>query len=425
MEFSITTSTKKIAALTKKIRAVQGGTSASKTISILIYLISKAQSDKEKTLTSVISESMPHLKRGALRDFKNILQSHNYWIDDRWRSQDSIYTFETGSQIEFFSADQSAKLRGARRDRCFINECNNITLDAFDQLEVRTKEFVFLDWNPVNEFWFYTDILNVREDVEHIILTYKDCEALPPEIIASIEARKNRKNWWKVYGLGQLGELESRIYKGWDIIDDIPHQARLERFGLDFGYSNDPTAIVAIYYYNGGYILDEICYQKGLSNKQIADIILNTESNVLTIADSAEPKSIDEIKNYGVTILGTEKGKDSINHGIQIVQNQKISITKRSVNLIKEYRNYLWEEDKEGRIINIAQDIWNDLMDATRYGIVSLIKPPKRKVYIHNPATKHRNIIEELEAEEMRMDAKMSRKPIVRSVSSGFSGYRH
>jgi phage terminase large subunit len=146
--FTLTTSTRKIAALTKKIRAVQGGTSASKTISILLHLIHEAQSDKEPTLTSIVSESIPHLKRGAMRDFKNILKAHKYWKDKSWNATDSIYTFETGSQIEFFSSDNGDKLRGGRRDRCFINEANNVLLDAFDQLEVRTREYVFLDWNP-------------------------------------------------------------------------------------------------------------------------------------------------------------------------------------------------------------------------------------------------------------------------------------
>ena len=233
MAYQITTALQKIAKLNKKIRAVQGGTSSSKTISVLLYLIDKAQTDKTKTLTSVIAESTPHLKRGARRDFINIMKEHNYWKEANWSATDNLYTFETGSQIEFFSADQSDKLRGARRDRCFMNEANNMTLDAFDQLEVRTKEFMFLDWNPTNEFWFYTEVLNKRDDVDHIILTYKDNEGLSDEIVKSIEARKNRKGWWQVYGLGQLGEVEGKIYKDWNIIDDIPHEARLESYGLD------------------------------------------------------------------------------------------------------------------------------------------------------------------------------------------------
>ena len=229
-----------------------------------MLLIIQAQADKTKKLTSVVSESVPHLKKGAIRDFKNILQEHRAWKDANWNATDFIYTFETGSQIEFFSADNGDKLRGARRDRLFINECNNIPFDAFEQLEVRTSKFIFLDWNPTNEFWFYEDVLGVRDDLDHIILTYKDNEALDPEIVKSIEQRKNRPGWWQVYGLGQLGEVEGKIYRDWKIIDEIPHEARLERRGLDFGYTNDFTAIVDIYRYDGGFILDETAFQKGL-----------------------------------------------------------------------------------------------------------------------------------------------------------------
>lgn len=370
MKFQRTTATTKIIQLDKRIRAVCGGTSASKTISILLYLINRCQSDKTPTLTSVVSESIPHLKRGAIRDFRNIMEGHNYWKDSNWNVQDSTYTFETGSKLEFFSSDNGDKLRGARRDRLFINEANNVAKDAFDQLEVRTKDFVFLDWNPTNEFWFYTDVKDVRNDVDFITLTYKDNEALDLEIVKSIEQRKGNKQWWQVYGLGQLGEVEGKVYKGWQIIDTVPHEARLERRGLDFGYSNDPTAILDIYYHNGGFILDEKCYKKGLSNKQIADLLVNFE-DILTIADSAEPKSIDEIASYGISIIPAEKGPGSVLQGIQFVQGLKISVTKRSINLIKEYRNYLWRTDKDGKILNVPEDIFNHLMDALRYGFSS------------------------------------------------------
>ena len=369
MQYAQTTATNKIIALNKKIRAVCGGTSASKTISILLYLIAKAQTDKDPTLTSVVSESLPHLKRGALRDFKNIMKAHNYWKEDRWRATDYVYEFETGSQIEFFGVDSPDKLRGGRRDRLFINEANNVALDAFDQLEVRTKEFVFLDWNPSHEFWFYTDVQPNRNDVQFITLTYKDNEALSEEIVSAIEARKHNKTWWQVYGLGLLGEIETRIYTRWNIIDDIPHEARLEVRGLDFGYSNDPTAIVDIYRYNGGYILDEQLYRKGLSNKQIADILNNLpQSQTTVIADSAEPKSIDEIKSYNIPMFPCQKGADSIKQGIQLVQGLQISVTKRSTNLLKEYRNYLWQEDKDGKVINKPMPGNDHLLDAVRYG---------------------------------------------------------
>ena len=373
MLYQKTTATHKIMALNKRIRAVQGGSSASKTISILLYLIALSQSDKTKTLTSIVSESIPHLKRGALRDFKNIMQCHNYWKDSLWNATDSIYTFETGSQIEFFSTDNGDKLRGARRDRLFINEANNVTFEAFEQLEIRTKEFIYLDWNPSIEFWFYTEVKDKRNDVDHIILTYLDNEALDKQIVEALEQRKERKGWWQVYGLGQLGEVEGKIYKDWKIIDEIPHEARLERYGLDFGYSNDPTVVVACYYYNGGYILNEILYQKGLSNKQIADTILINEK-AMVVADSAEPKSIDEIISYGVNIQPAQKGAGSVSQGIQFVQGLKISITKRSVNLIRDYRNYMWKTDKQGKILNEPDHLFSDGMDATRYGLTSITR---------------------------------------------------
>ena len=212
--------------MTKRIRAVPGGTSASKTVSILLYLIARAQGDKIPTLTSVVSESFPHLRKGAMRDFLMILKQHDYYDDKRWDRTNKTYTFETGSTMEFFSADQPSKLRGARRDRLFLNEANNIHFSAFEELEVRTKDFVFIDWNPTSEFWYYTDVKPDRDDVEEITLTYKDNEALDKQIIESIEKRQNRKGWWTVYGLGKLGEVEGRIYTGWQIIDDIPHEVR-------------------------------------------------------------------------------------------------------------------------------------------------------------------------------------------------------
>ncbi len=386
MQYSITTATKKTAGLTKRIRALQGGTSASKTISILQLLIHKAQKDKVPTVTSVVSESLPHLKKGAMRDFLNIMQGHDYYNENSWNRTDSIYTFKTGSIIEFFGADQPSKVRGPRRDRLFMNEANNLAFETFEQLEVRTRDEIYLDWNPSVEFWFYEYLMPVwgkdedgnrvlergRDDVDWLILTYLDNEALEPNIVASIEQRKNRKGWWKVFGLGQLGEVDGKIYTNWKIVDDVPHEARLERFGVDFGYSNDPTSIVAIYRYNDGILLDEITYMKGLKNKQIADIILNQESTAIVVADCAEPKSIDEIKEYGVNIIPCVKGKDSVSNGIQLVQDQRISMTKRSVNIIKEYRNYLWESDKDGKFIGKPEHLFSHSMDAIRYGVVSM-----------------------------------------------------
>lgn len=373
-----TTATKKISQMQKRIRAIAGGTSASKTISILLYLIARAQSDKTPTLTSVVSESFPHLRRGAMRDFLNIMQEHGYFNDDLWSKTDYTYTFETGSKLEFFSADQPSKVRGPRRDRLFVNEANNVPEEAWEQLLIRTKEFAFADWNPVAEFWMYDHYIGKRDDVEFQILTYKDNEALDQSIVAEIEQRKGNKNWWLVYGLGQLGEAEGRIYKEWNIIDEIPHEAQLVRRGLDWGFSNDPTAVVDVYRYNGGFIVDERLYRKAMFNNDIAAFLNNLESpTTLIMADSSEPKSIADLaSNYSIPILGVNKkgitGKSYLKYSIEYVQQQKISVTKSSLNLIKEYRNYLWMTDKEGKILNEPTPGNDHALDALRYAFDGL-----------------------------------------------------
>lgn len=382
--YQATTATHKLLKLNKRIRGVAGGTSAGKTISILQILIDYAQTHNGE-LVSVVSESFPHLKRGTMRDFLSIMESHKYFDDDRWNRTDYTYTFETGTKIEFFSADQPGKVRGPRRDVLFLNEANNVSYEAFDQLEVRTKKVVWLDWNPINEFWWYTEIVPHR-DVDLITLTYKDNEGLDKAIVEAIESHRHNKNWWTVYGLGQLGEVEGRIYTDWQIIDEVPHEARLVRRGMDFGYSVDQTAIVDIYEYNGGYILDERLYRKGMLNKPIADFINALElPATLVVADSAEPKSIDEIYSYGVNIIGSQKGQGSLSQGIQYVQGLRISVTKRSTNLIKEYRNYLWITDRDGKIILEPTPGTDHALDAARYGLENLT--PKKDIPMwQNPA---------------------------------------
>lgn len=376
-QFKDTLAAQKVFQLKKRIRAVAGGTSASKTISILVWLIDYCQVTKNQVCT-VVAESFPHLQLGAIRDFKNIMQSNGYWDENSWNESTHKYTFKEGSFVEFISFDKFGKAHGPRRDILFLNEAVNIPYLIADQLITRTRKIVWMDWNPSEEFWFYTEMLPNRKDIDFITLTFEDNGALDEVSRNEILSHKGNKQWWTVYGLGQLGEITSRIYTNWAIIDEIPHEARLDRYGLDFGYTNDPTAIIAIYYYNGGYILDEVCYQRGLGNKQIADTLLNIKQ-ALVIADSAEPKSIDDIRGYGVNILATEKGKDSVNNGIQLVQAQKISVTKQSVNLIKEYRNYLWQVDKNGKVLNVPEKGNDHAMDALRYGLNSIIKMPSIK----------------------------------------------
>lgn len=354
----------------------EGGTRSGKTHSILTVLFHIVNS--RPSLASVVSETFPHLRKGAIRDYQRILQSQNAWDEKLWNKTDSVHTIKPSHLLEFFSADNSDKVHGPERDLLFINEGQNISWEIVNHLFVRTRKTIFIDFNPTREFWAHTEL---KEDPKTLWIhsTYRDNPFLTPEQVQEIERNKKNKTWWKIYGEGQIAESEGAVYTGWQIVDSIPHEARLERYGLDFGYTNDPTAIVAVYVYNGGFILDEVVYQKGLSNKQIADVLL-IRDKALVIADSAEPKSIDEIAMYGVMIQPSTKGRDSVNQGIQYVQNQKISVTKRSINLIKEYRNYLWQTDKDGKTINEPDVIFNHSMDALRYAIASYQKPYEDKI---------------------------------------------
>lgn len=365
----VTTAIRKINALKRRIKIIQGGTSAGKTYGILPILINHAAS-YPKTEISVVAETIPHLRRGALKDFLKIMKETNRYFDERFNKSLLRYEFANGSFIEFFSADDSSKLRGARRDILYINECNNITFESYNELAIRTKKEVYLDFNPANEFWVHTELKD-EPDSDFLILTYKDNEALDKSIVEQIE--KNRlkaetsaywSNWWRVYGLGEIGMLEGVIFSNWKQIDTIPKEAKLIGIGLDFGYTNDPTAAVEIYNYNGTRILNELVYRTGMLNSDIVKIL---PSNVVIYADSSEPKSIDEIKRYGKTIKGVTKGKDSINYGIDVMQQQEYLVTSQSTNLIKELRAYCWDVDKQGTRLNKPIDTNNHAIDALRY----------------------------------------------------------
>jgi len=365
-----TTAQTKIAKLKKRLRIVQGGTSSSKTFTILPFLIQYAV-QCPKSEISVVSESIPHLKRGALKDFLKIMDWTGNMNHNNFNKSNLTYKFSNGSYIEFFSADQPDKLRGARRDILFINECNNVDFESYQQLAIRTKKFIYLDYNPTNEFWVHTELIG-SDIADFLILTYKDNEALDNAIVKEIERAKEKaktssywENWWNVYGLGQIGSLEGVIFNNWKTIDTIPSEARLIGYGLDFGYTNDPTAIIEIYKYNNERIVNEICYNKGLSNSQIAKYI-NTK--LPCYCDSAEPKSIAELRIYGVNAHGVTKGSDSINFGIQIMQEESYLVTTKSLNLINELRKYAWDKDKRtGAKLNKPIDAWNHGIDSFRY----------------------------------------------------------
>jgi len=367
--FRKTTAIKKILNLKKRIKIIQGGTSAGKTFGILPVLIDKA-ARHEGIEISVVAETIPHLRRGALKDFLKIMKWTGRFFEDRFNKSLLRYEFANGSVIEFFSADDSSKLRGARRDILYINECNNVTFDSYNELAIRTRKEVYLDFNPSNEFWVHKELKD-EPDSDFLILTYKDNEALDQSIIDQIEKNKEKAktssywaNWWKVYGEGQLGMLEGVVFSNWKTIDTIPKEAKLLGIGLDFGYTNDPTAIIEIYNYNGQRIVNELAYQTGLLNSDIAKLL---PKHVPVYADSSEPKSIDEIKRFGVTIKGVTKGKDSINYGIDVMQRNEYLVTSNSSNLIKELRAYVWDTDKQGNRLNKPIDFNNHAIDAFRY----------------------------------------------------------
>jgi phage terminase large subunit len=386
MSFQTTTAQSKIARLRKRIRIVQGGTSSSKTFSIIPLLISYAIENPMSEI-SIVSESIPHLKRGAIKDFQKIMILCDLYKDSQFNKSDLKYRFKNGSYIEFFSVDQPDKLRGARRDILFVNECNNIDFESYQQLSVRTKKFIYLDYNPTNEFWVHTELMN-DIDTDFVVLTYKDNEALDKAIVKEIEkAREKAKtssyweNWWKVYGLGQLGSLEGVIFNNWQIIDNIPTEATLLGFGLDFGFSNDPSSLIAVFQWNDKIICDERIYATGLLNTDIIRL-MNQDKRLPIWADSAEPKSIEEIRRSGFNIKSVEKGKDSIVYGISVLQDKDILVTKSSVNLIKELRSYSWDTDKAGKKLNKPIDDFNHAIDALRYFAMMHFKNSNRRFKI-------------------------------------------
>ena len=383
-DFIYTTAIRKLRKLTRRIRVVPGGTSAGKTFGIIPILIDRAARTPGLEI-SVVSETIPHLRKGALKDFKKIMQETGRWIASGYNKTLLTYTFANGSYIEFFSADQEGKVRGPRRNILYVNECNNITFETYHQLAIRTDMEIWLDFNPSNSFWVHEELAN-DPDAEWLTLTYKDNEALSSTIVEEIEkAREKAKtsdfwaNWWRVYGLGELGRLEGVIFTNWTQIDRIPPEARFIGYGMDFGFTNDPTTLIAAYYWNGKIIWDEVIYQRGLTNPDIARLLKakSVTSGSYISADSASPGSIIEIKSYGFNIEGATKGNDSINFGISILQEDEFLVTSRSTNLIKELRRYMWDKDKQGKTLNKPIDAFNHCIDAMRY--LAVMKLSKQK----------------------------------------------
>ena len=376
MNYKQTTALKKIRSLNNRIKVIQGGSSAGKTISILILLIDKCI--KEPGLeVSIVSESIPHLRRGCVKDFLKIMKETGRYIPSNYNKTLLRYEFTNGSYIEFFSADSEEKLRGGRRQILYINECNSINYDAYLQLAIRTSGDIYLDYNPSARFWVHTEVIN-QPNTDFIVLNYKDNQALPDEVVKMLESNRVKAatstywdNWCRVYLDGEIGQVEGTIFNDYEIIDKIPEDARLLGYGLDFGYSYDPAALVALYKYNDDIIVDEIVYQTGLLNSELSSIMKQNNVKGEIYADSAEPKSIHELKRYGHQVKSVEKGKDSVNYGIQILQQKKMFITSSSQNIISEFQKYMWKKDRNGGYDTTPIDAHNHACDALRYVAMS------------------------------------------------------
>jgi len=374
VSFIRTTAINKILALDARKKVIQGGTSAGKTFGILPVLISKAAKQPRLEI-SVVSESIPHLRRGAMKDFIKIMQETGRYVDSRWNRSLLTYNFANGSYIEFFSADQEGRLRGARRNILYVNEANNIPFEAYHQLAIRTSQDIYLDFNPTAQFWAHTEVLP-DSDSQLLILNYLDNEALPDTIKRDIEQARERgktdpywANWWKVYGLGEIGSLQGVVFSNWEQCEKMPEQYKWKAYGLDWGYTNDPTAVVEVCEFDGKIWLNEILYDKGLTNSDIAAKIDGFKGQEF-IADSAEPKSIEDLRRHGFRIRPCQKGQDSVRSGIDKMQQQPLMVTANSVNLIKELRGYTWATDRTGAQTGQPIDDLNHLLDASRYVIM-------------------------------------------------------
>jgi len=346
----------------------KGSTRSSKTYSLLQLLYTLADHSETPLTISVVSESMPHLKKGCIRDFREMLINEGKWNIKDWNATDKIYKVND-SIIEFFSVDNAAKVHGPSRDLLYINECINIDYEIYRQLAIRTTSNIFLDCNPSFEFWLDEKILSRGKEALLIHSTYKDNQYLSEVQIKEIESNRSDKDWWRVYGEGLTGMLQGMVVNNWDIVDELPATYKKRWLGIDFGFTNDPTAIVDMRLHDGELWIDELLYCKGFDNPMIAQVLESQgiPHDMPIVADSAEPKSIREIASAGWRVEPAQKGRDSVNTGISILNRYKKHVTRRSTNIIKEYRNYRWLTDDFGNPTNVPADRYNHAVDAQRY----------------------------------------------------------
>jgi phage terminase large subunit len=369
----------------KRIVIEQGGTRSGKTYNILLWIIFSYCMRNQSKVVTIARKTYPALRSTAMRDFINIVKDYGIYSELDHNKSNSEYVLN-GNLVEFISLDQPTKVRGRKRDLLFINEANELFFEDWQQLIFRTTGKIILDYNPSDEFHWIYDRVKVREDAEFHITTYKDNPFLESQIIQEIERLKDvDENYWKIYGLGQVGTAKSLIFN-FNLIDTIPENAKFISYGLDFGFTNDPTALVKVYLHDTNLYVKELLYRTGMTNQDIAKELdrLEIGRREEIFADASEPKSIEEIYRMGWNIKKADKPQGSVNLGIDMLRRYTLNVTKDSLNLIKEGRNYKYKEDKNGNILNEPADAFNHTMDALRYAIfMKLSKPNYGKYAIH------------------------------------------
>ena len=359
-----------------KIRGVasKGGTRSGKTWATLQMFHILCTNSEKPLIISCVAATLPMVKRGMQRDFKTMLVTEGVWDENAFNKSEGTYTYPNGCMIEFFGVDNASKVHGSARDILFVNEAQGIPREIFRQLDIRTRKKVVIDFNPVRKFWGETEFVGDRYIT--IRSTYKDNPYLTKEQVGAIEKNKDDVNWWRVYGEGETGGVEGNVYPTYEVIEDMPETFTGRCLGLDFGFVNDPTAIVDIRFHGWDLYVDLLCYETGLLNSHIADYLTgNMLNKLITVCDNAEQKSIVELQQRRIKAIPCVKGKGSVAGGIAQVKQFKLHVTKRSVKLLDELDNYKWIKDEStDTYTNEAIDAWNHALDALRYGVDYLIR---------------------------------------------------
>ncbi len=360
----------------KRIIVEQGGTRSGKTYNILLWLIFYyTERNTDKTIT-ICRKSFPSLRASVMRDFFDILRNHDLYREEYHNKSSHEYHLN-GNLVEFISLDQPQKIRGRKRNLLYINEANELFYEDWQQLIFRTDGRIILDYNPSESFHWIYDRVIPREDCDFYQTTYRDNPFLDEQIKNEIERLKETdEDYWRIYGLGERGMSRATIFQFGT--SEIPQEAKLLSYGLDFGFTNDPSAIVAIYQHGDNLYLDELLYRTGMTNRDLHNHLqsLGLDRRDEIFADSAEPKSIEELHRFGWNVKPTAKGQDSINAGIDILKRHKIFATSRSSNLIKELQNYKWVEDKNGNLLNKPISAFDHALDAVRYAVYNKLSKP-------------------------------------------------